>query len=93
MGDSKNRGEKLVSKIHQIHGYFNDRRHGADDSAYRTQHDFLIQIMKAGGSFCGETPAFFQARTSARIEKTARVSPCFIRLTNEGETHAVMQEI
>ncbi|TWJ38691.1 hypothetical protein CHCC20488_2756 [Bacillus paralicheniformis] len=49
--------------------------------------------MKAGGSFCGETPAFLQARTSAGIEKTARVSPCSIRLTNEGETHAVMQEI
>ncbi len=43
--------------------------------------------------FLRRNACFFQARTSAGIEKTARVSPCFIRLTNEGETHAVMQEI
>ncbi len=49
--------------------------------------------MKAGDSFFGETPAFFGLRLPGRIEKTAQASPCFIRLTNEGENHAVMQEI
>ena len=42
--------------------------------------------------FFGETPVF-RAQASGKNRKTAQASPCFIRLTNEGETHAVMQEI